>query len=286
MKNANANATVLVVDDNIKFVKRLRSELEEAGYEVMAAVTAARARQMLNKEQIDLAVLDICLDDNNNPHDMSGIEIAMDTDRSIPKLIVTTAPSWEKARLAMKASRGGVPPAVDFLDKNDTNIHRNVVQAVKAAVPVRVFIVHGRDDSAMLAVSELIKGLGLIPVILHEQAWGGRTIIENFERHSRVGFAVALLTPDDVGGLSKQDLRPRARQNVIFELGYFIGRLGRDRVAVLYKEDAEEKDIEIPSDYAGVHYILMDAGRGWRVELAKELKAAKIEVNLNSLIMD
>lgn len=281
-----ANATILVVDDDVEFVEKLKGHLEEVGYEVLTAVTAARARQILNSGQVDLAVLDIQLD-RNNPNDLSGIEIALDSDRSIPKLVVTVTPTWEKATAALTArQRGELQPAVAFLDKNDEDINRQVVQKVKEAVPVRVFIVHGHDDSVMLAVSECVKSLGLIPVVLHKQAWAGRAIIENLERHSRVGFAIALLTPDDVGGRSRQELRPRARQNVIFELGYFIGRLGRDRVAVLYKEDTVEKDLEWPSDYDGVHFIRMDSGRDWRFDLAKELKNAKIEVNLNNLMKD
>ena len=115
-------------------------------------------------------------------------------------------------------------------------------------------------------------------MILHEQANLGRTIIEKFEEHAQVGFAVALLTPDDVGSLKeeKTNLKSRARQNVIFEFGYFIGKLGRKRVCALVKGDVEK-----PSDYDGVLYISLNDSGGWEMRLIKELKTAGFDVDAN-----
>ena len=99
---------------------------------------------------------------------------------------------------------------------------------------------------------------------------------------SDVGFAIVLLTPDDRGGeasLPYEKQKPRARQNVIFELGYFIGRLGRQRVCGLYKPD-----VELPSDYTGVLYIPVDKQGGWRLALAKEMKAAGLPVDMNKAV--
>lgn len=106
----------------------------------------------------------------------------------------------------------------------------------------------------------------------------GRTIIEKFERNSEVGFAVILLTGDDEGkGADSADsLRKRARQNVIFEFGYFLGKLGRSRVCALYEPGGE-----IPSDYQGVVYISLDTEEYWKFQLVRELKAAGIEVDAN-----
>ena len=134
-----------------------------------------------------------------------------------------------------------------------------------------VFLIHGRDEGTRETVARFLEHLGLVPVILAEQASQGSTIIEKFETHANVSFAIALLTPDDAGSLdSETDApRPRARQNVIFELGYFIGRLGRERVCALTKGN-----VEIPSDYSGVVYVSLDDGEGWKIELVKELKAA------------
>lgn len=141
-----------------------------------------------------------------------------------------------------------------------------------------VFVVHGHDSAARESIARFLQQIELEPIILHEQAAEGQTIIEKFERHADVGFAVVLLTPDDVGGPDEENLRSRARQNVVLELGYFIGRLGRDRVCALRKGDTE-----IPSDYAGVEYIPLDDAGAWRQELAQEIQAAGIEVDFNKV---
>ena len=143
-----------------------------------------------------------------------------------------------------------------------------------------VFIVHGRDEAAKQAAARFIEKLDLKPVILHEKPNEGRTIIEKFEKHANVGFAVVLMTPDDVGASAdeKDNLEPRARQNVILELGFFLGKLGRKQVCAVYK------DVKIPSDYDGVLYVPMDKQGGWRLQLAQEIKAAGIEIDLNKAI--
>ena len=147
--------------------------------------------------------------------------------------------------------------------------------------PKEVFIVHGRDDGTKNTVARFLEDLGLAPVILHEQPDQGRTVIEKFEQYAQVDFVVALLTPDDVGALrgSENDLRPRARQNVILELGYFIGKLGRERVPAL-----TVGDVEIPSDYAGVLYISMDTPGAWKMLLVRELKTAGFDVDANRIV--
>jgi predicted nucleotide-binding protein len=141
--------------------------------------------------------------------------------------------------------------------------------------PKTVFIVHGRDSPAKTEVARLIERAGLNAVILHEQANEGRTIIEKFEKHGEsAGFAVVLLTPDDIGGPDRENLRPRARQNVIGEMFWFAGKLGRRCVCALKKGD-----VEIPSDFAGVGYTEMDDRGAWKTELLKELSAARYEVD-------
>jgi predicted nucleotide-binding protein len=100
-----------------------------------------------------------------------------------------------------------------------------------------VFIVHGQADGPREAVARFLEQLGIEPIILHEHANRGRTIIEKFEAHADVGFAIILLTPDDMGVAQGGKQRPRARQNVILELGYFIGRLGRSHVCALKTDD-------------------------------------------------
>jgi len=142
-----------------------------------------------------------------------------------------------------------------------------------------VFIVHGHDEAAKQTVARFIEKLKLTPIILHEQPNEGRTVIEKFEDYTNVGFAVVLLTPDDVGAdvAHTKELNPRARQNVIFELGFFVGKLGRGCVCALYKGN-----VEIPSDYKGVLYVPMEAD--WQLSLAREIKAAGLPVDLNLVV--
>lgn len=142
-----------------------------------------------------------------------------------------------------------------------------------------VFIVHGHDEVAKTSVARFIEKLGLEAIILHEQPNKGQTIIEKFESNAaNVGFAVVLLTPDDVGVPkdTPSNVNARARQNVILELGYFCGALGRNNVCVLYKEE-----VEIPSDYLGVVYTPLDSTDGWHLKLAKEMKEAGLDIDLN-----
>jgi predicted nucleotide-binding protein len=141
--------------------------------------------------------------------------------------------------------------------------------------PNEVFIVHGHDSPAKIEVARLIERAGLTAIILHELPDVGQTVIEKFERHGgSAGFAVVLLTPDDVGGPNNDQLKPRARQNVIGEMFWFAGKLGRRHVCALKKGD-----IEIPSDFAGVIYTEMDALGAWKQRLLRELEEAGYQVD-------
>jgi hypothetical protein len=137
----------------------------------------------------------------------------------------------------------------------------------------KIFIVHGHDEAALLALARFLEKLELQPVVLKEQPNQGRTIIEKFEACADdVGFAIVLMTPDDVGGKATgDDPAARARQNVIFELGYFSGKLGRGKVCLLRKGQ-----VEIPSDLFGIVYTDLDDAGAWQSTLIKELVAAKL----------
>lgn len=138
----------------------------------------------------------------------------------------------------------------------------------------KVFLVHGHDREVKETVARFLENKNLKVVILDEEPGQGRTIIEKFEAHSSVGYAVVLMTPDDAaecrgGGAPAH----RARQNVVFELGFFVGVLKRRRVCVIAKGD-----LEIPSDYWGVEYIQWDEAGGWQIKLLRELKAAELDI--------
>jgi predicted nucleotide-binding protein len=139
----------------------------------------------------------------------------------------------------------------------------------------KVFVVHGHDSGAREAVARFLEKAGLEAIILQEQPSQGMTIIEKFELYAnQVGYAVVLLTPDDF-----LEDAPRARQNVIFELGFFVGKIGRGKVCLLRKGNVEQF-----SDFNGVVYNTMDAGESWKLLLARELKAAHFNVDLNKLV--
>ena len=167
-------------------------------------------------------------------------------------------------------------------------IRKNLAMDLKEAMPSiaspqsqvrgnKIFLVHGHDSARKHEVADfLLKVTGESPIILHKQADEGRVTIEKFEdAASDVGFAVVLMTADDEGNAKGESPKPRARQNVVFELGYFAHALGRKRICALY-----EKGVELPSDYQGVLYI--EIGKdNWLLNLAKEIKAAGFQADMN-----
>ncbi|WP_244972645.1 TIR domain-containing protein [Pseudomonas salomonii] len=141
-----------------------------------------------------------------------------------------------------------------------------------------VFIVHGRDNEAKQEVSRFIESLGLKAIVLHEQASGGKTIIEKIEHYAKdADFALALYTPCELGlGVSEGNVPPknRARQNVVFEHGYLMGKLGRENVCALKKGD-----IKIPNDISGVVYVDLDPAGAWKAEVVRELRGCGYTIN-------
>ena len=144
----------------------------------------------------------------------------------------------------------------------------------------KVFIVHGHDDGAKNEVARFIEKLGFEAKILHEQIDSGATIIEKLEKHTDVGFAIVLYTACDVGGVRSkpEDLKPRARQNVVFEHGLLIGKIGRANVVALVKGD-----LEIPNDISGVVYKSMDISGAWKYSIAREMKSSGYDVDMNKV---
>jgi len=142
----------------------------------------------------------------------------------------------------------------------------------------KVFVVHGRDNEAKQEVSRFIEKIGLEAIILHEQANAGMTIIEKIEHYSNdADFALVLYTPCDQGrGVheSKNPPKNRARQNVVFEHGYLMAKLGRENVCSLVKGE-----IETPNDISGVVYVLLDEHGAWKINVAKELRTCGYAIN-------
>lgn len=226
-------------------------------------------RQLLEDESSTLSLIEDCQKDAMDiAKDLFGIEnnhyktISNATKYStIPREILLE----EIDSIIMELEDGNLK------DKNADKININAFSHEDS-----VFIVHGRDNSVKEKVAGFLKELGMNPIILHEQPNKSRTIIEKFEDHSsNVKYAVVLLTPDDLGGLrSKPEERlPRARQNVVFEMGYFFGSLGRRRVCALLSPEVER-----PSDIDGITYIPLDQRDEWKGSLVRELKAEHLKL--------
>lgn len=175
-----------------------------------------------------------------------------------------------------KTSAFNPPPLPQNLNTTPTpNISANTTTARNKR---NVFIVHGRDNEAKQEVSRFIESIGLKSIILHEQASGGRTIIEKIEHYSgEADFAIVLYTACDQGrGHHEKQIigpRDRARQNVVFEHGYLMAKLGRENVCALVKGK-----IETPNDINGVVYVNLDPTGAWQREIVKELRACGYEV--------
>lgn len=189
----------------------------------------------------------------------------------------TPGEQWKEERDQLDRSKRRLQSILERLRLIDEHSPK-ILETAHREPGNNVFIVHGHDDTLKSEVARFIEKVNLKAIILSEQANNGRTIIEKFEAHAEtVDFAVVLLTPDDVGGAKGGDTKSRARQNVILELGYFIGKIGRQKVCALYKPG-----VELPSDILGVVYVSAD--RDWRLPLAKEMKTAGLSVDLNLVV--
>jgi predicted nucleotide-binding protein len=212
----------------------------------------------------------------NGPDDVEEIKITQ-TQNTKQDYANTHDMEMRASRIADMATDRRLLP----IQKGNDYTHRLLFKSGEIAqsnTPTgKIFIVHGHDNEVKESVARFLEKNGLVPVILHEQPNLGKTIIEKFETHSDVGFAIVLLTADDRGALvNGSELSPRARQNVVFEMGYFIGKIGRSRVAALYKSD-----LELPSDINGIIYIKIDDAGAWKILLSKELKASGYGIDLN-----
>ena len=161
----------------------------------------------------------------------------------------------------------------EILDEASSQVYNEPMERLKSqdASKTKVFLVHGHDILALDQTELLLRRWGLDPIIIRDKASRGMTVIEKIEANSDVGYALVLLTPDDVGGVKGgQELQPRARQNAIWEWGYLVAKLGRNRVACLRKDS-----VEVPSDLHGV--VRIDVGDNIRdssADIARELRAA------------
>lgn len=194
----------------------------------------------------------------------------------------TSYESWTKGKSQMLSLFKAIEE--DITLENLTENASNEIKKDRIKFSNKIFIVHGRDEEMKQALARTVEKIDLKPIILHEQPNKGRTIIEKFEDYSDVNFAIVLLSPDDIAypkDKPPEDKEFRARQNVIFELGFFVGKLGREHVFILYRE---EHNFKFPSDYLGICYTPYDNRGQWRFDLIGELKSCKYNIDANKLI--
>jgi len=184
-------------------------------------------------------------------------------------VIIFKPPLWENQD--EENSRYHWVNGISILKENIDNISEEVTTS-------SIFIVHGHDEQLKYEVVDFVRGIGLIPIILHEQPNKGKTIIEKFEEKACGGnYSIVLFSPDDQANtINSEELLPRARQNVIFELGFFYGKIGRGKVSIIYKES---KNFDFPSDIQGILYIKYDEQGKWKGKLVKELRSTGFLLN-------
>lgn len=188
---------------------------------------------------------------------------------------------WKHAQQCLVNKIDTLLEEIDLFDSQSITRDGRVESGL---VSREVFLVHGHDENMKQTVARTLDKLDFVPIILHEKPNQGRTIIEKFQEFANVSFAVVLISGDDLGYSAsdgRESARPRARQNVILELGYFLGLLGRERVVALFRET---ENLEMPSDYNGVIFLPCDEAGGWKVNLLKELVAAGFAVDANKLL--
>jgi predicted nucleotide-binding protein len=240
------------------------------------------------------------------PDDIDRIRIAVSKTDSAPliaearardaasSVVVIGGPSleWEAADLARDVTDEwirGAPGHLARSRRDETSVVLTIpteAKVQKAPPSKKVFVVHGHDHALKADLEVFLKDVGLQPILLHREPDEGRTLLEKFEHHADVAYVIVLLTPDDIGypvsELGKHDSEPtleyRARQNVIFELGFFAGKLGRSRVCCIYK-----RGVTLPSDLAGfVYKEIKDSIEEVGYTLIKEFRAAKLPIEMKS----
>lgn len=223
--------------------------------------TLISSLQVYKTEQESQRLIDIQREKNRNNN-------IFDTTLSPRKVVTYTTYSKDITKIIFQKS------------KEELDTKPQINKSKKSYDKNKVFIVHGHNNEVKLEVARFIEKMGFKPIILHEQASNSQTIIEKIESYSDVGFGIVIYTPCDVGAINSENpkLNYRARQNVVFEHGFLIGKLGRSNICSLVKGE-----VETPNDISGIVYTSMDS-TNWHIELAKEMKASGYAVDMNKVI--
>lgn len=168
----------------------------------------------------------------------------------------------------------------EFLDRNTfinlKNILHKLTNQKKSKVAEKIFVIHGHNSEMKKDVQLFLANCGLEEIVLQEQPSMNSSVMQKFNYYAnQCSFAIALFSEDDI----QKDGKKRARQNVVFELGYFCGILGNDRVRIL-----KQGNVEIPSDLSGIIYHEYNESGNWKINLAKEISAANINIDINKIV--
>jgi len=258
-----------LTSENVEELKELPALLMQEQYEDGAFVAKIKAIAKANRDYKITFERDASLA-TLTPKEIEGLAIELGIDDFE---IYRTHWAVKKADLINLLSE--LNPITNYKAETEFSFENLPADAGEKFNKNQVFIVHGHDEHAKNDVKAYVESKGLEPIILHMQASGGRTIIENIDHFSNVGFGVIIYTECDVG--SKRDTltyKWRARQNVVFEHGYLIAKLSRERVSALVKGT-----VETPNDICGIVYVILDAAGNWKEELGAELRNAGYSIS-------
>jgi CheY-like chemotaxis protein len=267
---------LLLADNKPNELRRWAGVLETAGYQVTPASNVAAAQDLLLKGGFDLAVLDLHLVKDDDDDDLSGLLLARTFREKLPIILLTGRPTSDSTIEALRKD-GRSAPAVAVVRKGKDG-PEGLLKAVREAIVPKVFVSHGHDTAAAASVVKFLEESGAHAIVLGEELAASQTILDAFEKHANVQFAVILMTSDDEGRKKgEKSWQPRARQNVVLELGFFLAKLGRDRVTVFCNE---KQKLEWPSNFNGAHYRELDSGGGWQLKLARDMHAVGIKLEV------
>ena len=240
-----------------------------AAYEPESILEKERRRNF----EITLSMLDICMEQLNS--ELSKSKPMLKKDES-------ARPRESRNSVVEPAVEEGKKDLARAIEKEITKLEITPgAESMEKSNNQKVFIINGRDEEKMKTVAHFIKNLGLEPVVSHGQPGQGLNLIKDFEQDSDAVFAITLLTADDYGYPKgkPEHPQPRPKQNVIFELGFLIGRLRQNLICALYEEG-----LDFPSEYQGGIFIPYDEGGLWKLLVARNMKLANVDIDLNKAI--
>lgn len=274
-------AHILMLDDRASVLEILQDELSKgagSNYHFVCVSNEAELIQQLEESKnFDLAIVDLLLDEDDEQRKTpSGLRISLDLVQhwEIPTILITLRPSFRFFREDYFSRPQRIPLNLWSKDEDIEDLRSLVAATIRGKA---VFVVHGHDVNARVQVVEAIRAIGYYPIVLQNEPNKGRTIIQKLNDLSQAAYTVVVMTPDDLGGKAADtpELRARARENVIFELGLFLGKQDLRNVCIL-----KTPGLDLPSDLHGIAWVALDlTNDDWRRSLYREMRATGLDIN-------